>query len=116
MAANDDFARAEYHLIGWGEWRRRDRWSAGVGYGSRSAGFTTGGSGYDDIDDLVAVEDAKAAHICDTVIWGMEIRLRIRLESEYIMQGVIKSGRGDDAELLAEAKAVFWEQAKRNLV
>lgn len=114
MSANDDFARAVYHLIGWGEWRRQNRGSVTRGYPSKSTGIESGG-GSDEFDYMVEREDAKAAAICDTVIDDLSYLYRAVLESEYIMQGVFRSGRQNTQDLLIDAQAAFWAKAKRLL-
>lgn len=110
----DAQARAVYHLTGWGEWRRQNRGSVTRGYPSKSAGIESGG-GSEEFDHMVEREDAKAAAICDAVIDDLPVLYRERLASEYIMQGVFKNNRHDNASLLMDAQAAFWAKAKRVL-
>lgn len=114
MAANDDFTRAIYHLQIWGHWRITNRGSVTRGYPSSSAGISSGG-GSEEFNHLVEREDAKAAHICDTIIDELLEMHRLRLESEYIMRGAIKHNRHSTAGLLADAQRAFWAKAKRVL-
>jgi len=114
MAANDDFARAIYYLQIWGYWRMANRGSVTRGYPSKSAGIGSGGSS-EEFDHLVEREDAKAAQVCDTIIDDLDRLHRLRLESEYALQGVLKHGRGNDAALLRDAQAEFWKRARKHL-
>lgn len=114
MSANDDFARAVYHLIGWGEWRRRNHGAVTRGYPSKSSGLESGG-GSEEFDHMVEREDSKAAAICDTVIDDLAYLYRVTLESEYIMHGVFRSGLQNTQDLLTDAQAAFWAKAKRVL-
>lgn len=115
MAANDDFARAEYHLIGWGEWRRAESTSSASGYRSKSSGLSTGGRGFDTVEDIAAAEDAKVAHICDTIIWDLPTVSRTMLECRYIFGDVLRSRRPDADARLVEAVRDFWTRARRVL-
>lgn len=115
MSGRDDMAVAEYHLIGWGEWRRAESVSAGIGYRSKSPGFRSGGCGFEDVDDLASAEDAKVAQICDTIIWDMQPAQRTILECRYVLGNVLRSNRPDAEVRLAEAIRAFWDKARRLL-
>ena len=115
MSGMDDMAVAEYHLIGWGAWCRSESASAGIGYRSKSPGFRSGGCGFEDVDDLAAAEDAKAAQICDSIIWDMQPAQRTILECRYVLGNVLRSNRPDAEERLAEAILAFWDKAMRLL-
>ncbi len=114
MATDDWLERADYHLQGWGIWRRANRGQVGHGYDSSSTILESGGSKH--FDHMVEAEDSKAAAICEGIIDGLEYLYRVALESEYLLQGVIKHNRRGTAELLLDAKEAFWEKAKRWLV
>ncbi len=107
----DAQARAVYHLIGWGEWRRQNRGSVTRGYPSKSAGIESGG-GSEEFDHMVEREDAKAAAICDTVIDDLPVLYRAQLAAEYIERCQSRLGQGNG---LIDAQAAFWAKAKRVL-
>lgn len=111
MSSKDEFARSCYHLIGWGEWRRKNRGSVTRGYPSKSAGIESGG-GSEEFDNMVEREDSKAAAICDTVIDDLPVLYRALLAAEYIERCQSRHGHGDD---LMDAQAAFWTKAKRLL-
>lgn len=115
MADDDWLTRADYHLQGWGEWRRGYYGGIGRGYDSHSAVIRTGGYSQE-FDHLVGIEDAKAAAICDTVIRDLHPLYRTALESEYLLQGVIKHNRIATGELLRDAQWAFWQVARRFIV
>ena len=115
MSGDDWLSRAHYHLSGWGIWRRANRGEVTRGYPSRSAMLSTGYMG-SELDHLVEAEDAKAAATSDSIIDGLPFLYRTALESEYILQGVIKHNRRSTGELLLDAQLAFWERAKRWLV
>lgn len=115
MSGRDDMAVAEYHLVGWGEWRRAESVSAGIGYRSKSPGFRSGGCGFEDVDDLASAEDAKVAQICDTIIWDLPTVSRTMLECRYIFGDVRRSRRPDADARLVEAVRDFWARARRVL-
>ena len=115
MTARDDMAVAEYHLVGWGEWRRAESTSLASGYRSKSSGLSTGGRGFDTVDDLAAAEDAKVAQICDTIIWDLPTVSRTMLECRYIFGDVLRSRRPDADAMLVEALRDFWARARRVL-
>lgn len=115
MSGRDDMAVAEYHLVGWGEWRRAESTSAGIGYRSKSPGFRSGGCGFEDVDDLAVAEDAKVAQICDTIIWDLPTVSRTMLECRYIFGDVLRSRRPDADARLVEAVREFWARARRVL-
>lgn len=115
MTARDEMALAEYHLLGWGEWRRSETAAQGVGFPCRSHGLSSGGCGFDDVDDLAAKEDAKAAQICDTIIWDLPAVSRTMLECRYIFGDVLRSRRPDADARLVEALRDFWARARRVL-
>ncbi len=115
MSGMDDMAVAEYHLVGWGEWRRAESTSSASGYRSKSVGFSTGGRGFDSVDDLAAAEDAKVAQICDTIIWDMQPVQRNILECRYVLGNALRSNRPDAEARLAEAIRAFWDKARRLL-
>lgn len=102
-------SRANYHLEGWGIWRRANRGSVSRGYPSRSAMLATGG-GSSDFDHLIDIEDAKAAAICDSIIYDMALSQRKQLEAVYVEMGQ-KSGRAFE-----DAVETFWARAKAMLV
>lgn len=119
MLADDWLSRAIYHLSGWGEWRRTGGGEIGRGYDHRSSVFSSGGgSTVGAFEHLVRIEDHKAAARCDAIIRDDSFTdlYRTALESEYVMQGVIKSNRYVTAELLLDAQRAFWFKAKRWLV
>lgn len=111
MSANDDFARAVYHLIGWGEWRRRNHGAVTRGYPSKSSGVESGG-GSEEFDHMVEREDSKAAAICDTVIDDLPALYRALLAAEYIERRQSRIGQGNG---LIDAQEAFWAKARRVL-
>lgn len=112
---NQERERAHYHLLIWGEWRRTDKGSVGLGYPPRSALLSTGGC-QDEFDHLVEVEDNKSAEISESIIDDLPALYRTALESEYLLQGVFKPGRLNSEELLTDAIANYWAKARRHLV
>lgn len=115
MSGMDDMAVAEYHLIGWGAWCRAESASSASGYRSKSSGLSTGGRGFDTVDDLAAAEDAKVAQICDSIIWDMQPVQRKILECRYVLGNALRSNRPDAEARLAEAIRAFWDKARRLL-
>jgi len=109
MSGMDDMAVAEYHLVGWGEWRRAESTSSASGYRSKSVGLSTGGRGFDTVDD------AKVAQIGDTIIWDLPAVSRTMLECRYIFGDVLRSRRPDADARLVEAVREFWARARRVL-
>lgn len=108
----DWYSRAHYHLQGWGEYRRICRGSISKGYPVRSAFLATGGSSAE-FDDLVSNADFSAARICDSCINDLAYLYQKAIESEYLMQGVIRHNRISTQDLLTDAMAAFWELAKK---
>ena len=111
----DDLARAKYHLIGWGIWRRTSGNATSRGYNSQSLVLSTGGNSQS-FDHMVEAEDSRIASVCDTIIYDLPSLYRIVLESEYILQGTVKSNRKSTSELLMDAQIAFWSKAKKRLV
>lgn len=106
--------RAHYHLLIWGDWRRTNRGQVGHGFDHSSTILESGGS--KEFDHMVEAEDSRSAAICDGIITGLEQLYRAAIESEYLLQGVIKHNRQATADLLLDAQLAFWSRAKKWLV
>lgn len=115
MGHSEWLARAHYHLVGWGEWRRHAGNATSRGYDSSSAVVSSGGNSAT-FDHLVAVEDSRVAAICEAIIDDLSRLHRTALESEYILQGVMKHNRIPPAQLLLNSQLAFWDRAKKRLV
>lgn len=115
MAETEGLDRARYHLEGWAFWRKVARGTVTRGYPNHSAGLATGGAS-SEFDEMVNEADFTAAKTCDSVIGELPDLYRFAIESEYLLQGVIKYNRRSTADLLHDSIVAFWDRSKKWLV
>lgn len=103
-------ARADFHLVNWAEFRRRD---GHIGYPSRSSGFSSGGiSGDDSFEHMCEDADIRSALIADAVIDGLPVIYRVAISHVY-EASVWQFKRCSLEDVFVMAVDEFWKMALR---
>ena len=100
--------RAEYHLVNWGNWVRKDD-DNGLGYKISTIYGVPFITCWDDVEDSV---DATSAITSNAIIDGMEEREQLVLSNHYV-SAVFTFRRERSYNELEEAKGRFWLIASR---